>query len=173
MNEIRFYRANGPHGYLSNLYLCGLDFEGRTFDSAEHAYQFGKPRKIEVAEWLMRAPSASLCAQAAHALFAWQIREDWATYKIERMSAVLRAKFAPRSILADTLLLTSDAVLIEESTMDAFWGIGKKGTGANMLGTLLMEIRSELRCALDIHVPRAAVGYLGNINGPGCDPDTI
>jgi hypothetical protein len=40
---------------------------------------------------------------------------------------------------------TGDAALIETSSIDAFWGIGKKGIGKNMLGKLLMEVRDELR----------------------------
>jgi predicted NAD-dependent protein-ADP-ribosyltransferase YbiA (DUF1768 family) len=35
--------------------------------------------------------------------------------------------------------------LIEDSKIDAFWGIGSRGKGENMLGVLLMELRSELQ----------------------------
>jgi predicted NAD-dependent protein-ADP-ribosyltransferase YbiA (DUF1768 family) len=34
---------------------------------------------------------------------------------------------------------------VEASKTDAFWGLGKKGNGKNMLGVLLMELRDELR----------------------------
>lgn len=144
MNEIRFYRATGPHGYMSNLYMESITFEGRTFPAAEYAYQYGKPNKPEIAEWLMLAPSASLCAQAAHALFGWQIDSDWAQIKVERMRAVLLAKFSQHDYLRCQLLATGSAVLIEESKMDAFWGIGKKGAGKNRLGRLLMDVRAAL-----------------------------
>jgi ribA/ribD-fused uncharacterized protein len=143
--EIRFYRACDPYGFLSNLFAEAVEFEGRVFPCAEYAYQFGKPNKVNVAEWLMAAPTPSLCAQAAHALFGWQIRSDWAQIKVERMRDVLRAKFTQHEYLRKQLLATGDAELIEESTMDAFWGIGKKGNGQNMLGKLLMEVRAELK----------------------------
>jgi ribA/ribD-fused uncharacterized protein len=139
---IRFYRACGPWGFLSNLYPCEVRFEGRTFQSAEHAYQFGKPRDRAVAEWLLAAPSASLCAQTAHALLPRQVRENWSEMKVPRMRAVLLAKFDQNPKLADRLRATGAAQLIEESRTDAFWGVGRKGVGKNMLGTLLMETRA-------------------------------
>ncbi len=147
MSEIRFYRASGEYGYLSNLWPSPITFEGREFRCSEYAYQFGKPNKPGIAEWLIAAPTPSLCAQAAHALFGWQIRSDWAVVKVDRMRFVLLAKFEQNIELGVRLLATGDAELIEESTMDAYWGIGKKGTGKNMLGKLLMEIRAELRAA--------------------------
>jgi predicted NAD-dependent protein-ADP-ribosyltransferase YbiA (DUF1768 family) len=40
---------------------------------------------------------------------------------------------------------TGEAPLVEESPTDSFWGVGTKGTGKNMLGTLLMQVRRQLR----------------------------
>ena len=67
--------------------------------------------------------------------------------KVERMRMVLRKKFDvhDRRELWQKLQDTGDAVLIEDSKTDAFWGIGKRGTGKNMLGNLLMERRNSER----------------------------
>src|SRR5439155_551616 len=119
-------------------------------------YQFGKPRSSEVAEWLMAAPSASLCAQAGHSLLLWQVRPDWSENKVARMRAAVRAKFEQNPALAAQLLATGEAVLVEESSTDAFWGVGKKGTGKNMLGKLLMEVRAQLRAAQQAPVAGSA-----------------
>lgn len=143
-DAIRFYRASGTNGWLSNLYPAAILFGGRTFGCAEYAYQYGKPVSPEVAEWLMAAPTASLCAQAAHALLPWQVRADWTSAKVPRMRWVLRAKFGQHGDLRRLFLATGDAELVEESTSDAFWGIGRRGTGKNMLGALLMQVRAEL-----------------------------
>ena len=142
--EIHFYRATGPYGFLSNLYPCPVDFEGRRFRSAEDAYQYGKPCDPAIAAWLIVAPSPSLCAQAAHVLLRWQVRADWTAIKVERMRAVLRAKFQQHPTLREQLLATGDALLIEASTIDAFWGVGKRGQGKNMLGQFLMAVRAEI-----------------------------
>lgn len=65
MNEIRFYRSTGVHGFLSNLFPCDVEFEGRRFASAEAAYQFGKPRDPAIAEWLAAAPTPACAPRPA------------------------------------------------------------------------------------------------------------
>jgi len=144
--EVRFYRATGAYGFLSNLYRHALYFDGHLFEAAEYAYQFGKPRDPKVARWLSLAPRPHLCAAAAHALFVFDVREDWNQIKVERMRKVLAQKFPPVCYpgLCELLLATGDACLVEDSKTDAFWGIGKKGNGKNMLGVLLMERRAQL-----------------------------
>lgn len=144
MREIRFYRASGEYGWLSNLYPASLWFEGREYPCSEYAYQVGKPNKPEIADWLLTAPTPSLCAQAAHALLPWQVAPNWSEAKVPRMRAVLRAKFDQNPELALRLAETGDAVLIEDSKSDAFWGVGRKGAGKNMLGKLLEQLRAEI-----------------------------
>jgi ribA/ribD-fused uncharacterized protein len=143
--EIRFYRATGKYGFLSNLFKTLLIFEHKAFPHAEAAYQYGKPKDKETAEWLILAPKPHLCATTAHALLSYDIRKDWDTIKVDRMKRVLHAKFFDNLGIRVDLLNTGDAILIEESKTDAFWGIGKKGNGKNMLGILLMELREEIR----------------------------
>ena len=142
-SEIRFYRAVGQYGFLSNLYRHPIVFEGREFTCSETAYQFGKPRDPAVAKWIVSAPKPHLSAAAAHALFAFDIKPDWNQIKVDRMRMVLKEKFKSEA-LAYNLASTGISPLIEESKTDAFWGIGKKGNGKNMLGILLMEIRTEI-----------------------------
>lgn len=147
--EIHFYRANeNPYGVFSNLYRCRVQFEGRTFMTAEHAYQFGKPAKREIAEWLAMCPSPSVLACAAHALLSWEISEGWNDRKLERMRPVVLAKFTQHPDLADVLLSTGDAIIIEAGTtnnaVNRFWGqVG--GKGENWQGKILMETRDKLR----------------------------
>jgi predicted NAD-dependent protein-ADP-ribosyltransferase YbiA (DUF1768 family) len=43
------------------------------------------------------------------------------------------------------LLATGDADLIEHTATDAYWGDGGDGSGRNMLGKILMEVRARLR----------------------------
>lgn len=146
---IRFYRANEkPYGPFSNLYRSRIEFEGEVFPTAEHAYQAGKPRKREVRDWLLSAPSPSLLAMAAHGLYWWDVSSGWSKVKFDRMRAVLRAKFSQNPELKHLLLSTGDAILIETATVDnptnRLWG-EVNGKGKNMLGRLLMEVRAELR----------------------------
>jgi ribA/ribD-fused uncharacterized protein len=146
---ILFYRVSGEWGFLSNLYLAPVVFEGHLFDCAERAYQFGKAADRATARWIVSAPTPSLCAQAAHGLFGWQMKQGWNDNKVQRMEQVLWAKFAANPALARKLLETGDKALVEESNCDAFWGTGRPNArgetkGKNMLGLLLMETRFKL-----------------------------
>lgn len=147
--EIRFYRASEkPYGAFSNLYRRPIEFEGETFATSEHAYQAGKPRKPEVREWVLSAPSPALVAMAAHGLYYWDIVPGWSRTKFDRMRGVLRAKFTQHEDLRELLLSTGDSRLIESATVDnevnRLWG-EVNGEGRNMLGELLMELRAEIR----------------------------
>jgi ribA/ribD-fused uncharacterized protein len=154
-DEIRFYRASErPWGAFSNLYRRPVEFEGEVFATSEHAYQAGKARKPEVRRWLMEAPSPALLAMAAHGLYYWDVAPGWSTGKFARMRAVLRAKFSQHADLGELLMSTGDARLIESATVDnevnRLWG-EVAGVGRNMLGTMLMELRDEMRLgALDV-----------------------
>lgn len=147
--EVRFYRSSErPYGPLSNLYRCLIEFEGETFATSEHAYQAGKPRRREVREWLMGAPSPALLAMAAHGLYYWDVTPGWSRTKFTRMRRVLHAKFTQHADLCGLLLSTGSARLVEAATVDnavnRLWG-EVNGQGRNMLGELLMELRDELR----------------------------
>jgi ribA/ribD-fused uncharacterized protein len=151
-NEIRFYRANEkPYGSFSNLFKRPIELDGVTYPTSEHAYQAGKARKPAVRDWLMSAPSPALLAMAAHGLYYWDISPGWSTTKFDRMRRVLMAKFTQHADLKELLLSTGDAMLIETATVDnevnRLWG-EVNGVGRNMLGTLLMEVRAQLRISV-------------------------
>jgi len=145
MNEIKFYRASGEYGFLSNLFPCKIDCYNKTFRSSEELYQYGKPKNKEIAEWIISAPKQHLVAMAAHGLFGFDIVENWNEIKVDRMKECLKIKFLQHPELEEKLLATGNLILIEDSKTDALWGIGKKSNGKNMLGVLLMELREELK----------------------------
>ena len=149
VEEIRFYRANEkPYGAFSNLYKRPIEFEGRIYPTAEHAYQAGKARKEAVREWILSAPTPSLLAMAAHGLYTWEVAPDWSQTKFDRMRRVLRAKFTQHEDLRELLLSTGELRLVEAGRVDTevnrVWG-EIRGKGLNMLGVLLMELRADLR----------------------------
>ena len=161
VNEIRFYRANEkPYGAFSNLCRREVVFEGETFATSEHAYQAGKARTAAVRKWLMEAPSPALLSMAAHGLYYWDVAPGWSKIKFDRMRAVLRAKFTQHEDLHALLLSTGDARLVESATVDnevnRLWG-EVNGSGRNMLGTLLMELRTELCAEVEVTELRAEV----------------
>jgi hypothetical protein len=143
---IRFYRAVGPNGYLSNLWPCPLRLWNLPFGSSEHAYQFRKPKDPRVGNWILSAPTPRLAAIAGHHLPVYDVRDDWAEAKLTFMREAVDAKFRQNPDLAERLLATGGARLVEESP-DAFWGEGRERNGKNWLGVILMETRSRIRGA--------------------------
>jgi ribA/ribD-fused uncharacterized protein len=148
VDDVRFYRANErPYGAFSNLFRRSINFEGRVYPTAEHAYQAGKARKEEVREWILSAPTPGLVAMAAHGLYTWDIVPDWSQIKYDRMRQVLRAKFTQHDDLRQLLLSTGGARIVEAgrvaNVVNCTWG-EVNGKGRNMLGLLLMELRTEL-----------------------------
>ena len=146
--DISFYRSNEkPYGAFSNLYPRPVVFENREYPTAEHAYQAGKALKEAVRDWIQAAPSPSLAAMAAHGLYTWDVVPNWSLIKFDRMRAVLRAKFDQHADLRLLLLSTGLARLVEVGTVNnavnRLWG-EVNGKGQNMLGVMLMELRSEL-----------------------------
>lgn len=72
------------------------------------------------------------------------LRKDWERVKIPIMKEIVKAKFEQNPILLKQLLDTKDAYLEEGNDWgDRIWGT-VNGEGANHLGRILMEVRTEL-----------------------------
>jgi ribA/ribD-fused uncharacterized protein len=149
MTEIRFYLPiEVPYGALSNYYPRPLLFDGSTYPSSEHAYQAAKARRPVVREWIAEAPTPMLAAAAGDRLPDEEVASGWTSRQVPLMQAILLAKFTQHADLRTLLVSTGDALLIESALEDnatnRFWSkVG--GEGMNMLGRLLMELRSALR----------------------------
>jgi ribA/ribD-fused uncharacterized protein len=61
------------------------------------------------------------------------------------MRKVVLRKFETHKDIRAILLGTDDEELVENAPSDYYWGCGKDGTGKNMLGKILMEVRTHLR----------------------------
>lgn len=74
-------------------------------------------------------------------------RDDWDRVKDDVMLRAVRAKSMQYGDLRWKLLATGDAILVEHSPKDAYWGDGGDGDGSgkNRLGQLLMQVRQELQ----------------------------
>jgi hypothetical protein len=73
------------------------------------------------------------------------MRPDWDQVKRQVMKECVLAKFLQHADLRKQLMATGDETLIEDSPVDAWWGCGADGTGQNVLGQVLMEVREELK----------------------------
>jgi ribA/ribD-fused uncharacterized protein len=73
------------------------------------------------------------------------LRRDWESIKVGVMTDAVLAKFSQHQDLAELLLETGDALLVEHTENDSYWGDGGDGSGKNMLGQVLMRVRDRLR----------------------------
>jgi ribA/ribD-fused uncharacterized protein len=133
-------RFLGRYDFLSNFYICPVEYNGIEYHSAEAAFQAQKtldPEQRKKFAHLNSSESKRLGRQV-------QLRRDWEEVKVDIMRDVLKSKFS-HNILRRTLLNTGDEELIEGNSWgDRFWGV-YNGIGENNLGKLLMEIREEMR----------------------------
>jgi N-glycosidase YbiA len=60
-----------------------------------------------------------------------------------------RRQFTQHEELITLLLSTGDSKLVEHTENDDYWGDGGDGSGKNMLGRILMQVRESLRLSQD------------------------
>ena len=146
MESIHFYGTKGEFGCFSNFSAHRVFLKETSWPTTEHYFQAQKFSGSEHEEQIRLAKSPSLAARMGRSR-ARPLRADWEDVKIDVMRQALRAKFTQHEALAKTLLCSGDRPLVEHTARDRFWGDGGDGSGKNMLGLLLMELRAELRAA--------------------------
>lgn len=142
-----FDSFEGPNEYafLSNFYQSPIRMLGMKFPTGEHAFQALKATREGQFTGIRKAKSPG---EAKGRGRKCELRPDWEAIKYDVMTMVVRAKFNPTSVLADELIGTGDALLIEGTYWgDTVWGVDlrQKGyQGNNWLGRILMARRAEL-----------------------------
>lgn len=139
--------------FLSNFYHVDVALEGRVYPTLEHAYQAAKVRDPLDPSRAMIA-RAKTPGEAKKLGRTVSLRRNWNVHwKHLIMRLLIEAKFEGE--LADGLLATGDALLIEGNTWhDNSWGDCRCGhplcarQGDNLLGVALMRRRVELRVEL-------------------------
>lgn len=144
MITLHFYGVNDPYGCFSNFARYPIVVDGQTWPTSEHYFQAQKFVEHDQQEAIRRQPSAMVAARMGRSRKR-PLRPDWEAVKDEVMRQALLAKFTQHAELRDILLNTGDAVLVEHTANDAYWGDGGDGSGRNRLGELLMEVRARLR----------------------------
>lgn len=131
-------KFDGDYAFLSNFYGAPVKYNGILFPNSEAAFQAQKcpTRAIEFANTKTPGQAKRLGRQVP-------LRTDWNLVRIGIMEDIVRCKFVQHPILANKLVATGDAELIEGNYWhDCFWGVCN-GFGENHLGQILMKIRTE------------------------------
>ena len=141
---ILFYRAEDDYGCFSNFSRHGITLDGKYWPTTEHYFQAQKFVGTEH-ETIVHAAKAPGEAARLGRDRNRPLRSDWEGVKDGIMRKAVRAKVAQHADVREELLGTGDAKLIEDTSGDYYWGRGTRGTGKNMLGIILVEVREELR----------------------------
>lgn len=141
---IEFYKLGEPYGEFSNFAPFPIVMDGLTWPTSEHYFQAQKFIDKEHQEAIRLVRSPMIAARMGRSRKR-TLRADWESVKDDIMRAAVLAKFTQHSQLQALLLSTQDAVLVEHTVNDSYWGDGGDGSGRNMLGQILMETRKMLR----------------------------
>ena len=141
---IEFSSVREAYGAFSNFASYPIELDGLSWRTVEHYFQAQKFAGTAHVEAIRQTPSPLVAARMGRSR-ARPLRSDWELVKDEIMLRAVRAKFAQHSQLAALLLSTGDALIVEHSRRDRYWGDGGDGTGENRLGHILMQVRAELR----------------------------
>ena len=158
-----FERDREMFGFLSHFHLAAIVLDGENWPTVEHYYQAQKSFEPAYREAIRNAVSPGIAKRLAASPTAprrlsgqsWfrrhkvLPRSDWDLIKLEVMRRADEAKFTQHADLAERLLATGTAELVEDSQADAFWGIGPDCRGLNRAGRVLMDIRAGLRAVAD------------------------
>ncbi|MCC8106066.1 MAG: NADAR family protein [Clostridiales bacterium] len=140
-SELAINSFRGNYYFLSNFYEAPVMYGGIQFQNNEAAFQAQKCVSVEE-----RKQFSALNPSGAKRLGRKVVlRKDWESVKIPIMKEIVKAKFEQNPELQKLLLDTEEAYLEEGNNWgDRIWGT-VDGKGANNLGKILMEVRSELR----------------------------
>jgi ribA/ribD-fused uncharacterized protein len=141
----------GDYRFLSNFWLCKVEYDGDFYPSAEHAYQAAKCEDRKKRVGLQRDTTSPGAAKK------WgqtvPLRPGWEGMKLQVMKEVVRSKFSINAGIRALLLRTGTVMLIEGNYwMDTYWGVCD-GVGDNHLGRILMEVRAELAQSISRKLP--------------------
>ena len=142
---VLFYSVReSPYGCFSNFSPHPFELDGKQWPTSEHYFQarkfVGTPSEEEIRRACGPMKAAELGRERDRPL-----RKDWDAVKDDVMRRAVRRKFEAHDDIRAVLLSTGDEEIVENAPRDYYWGCGADGSGKNMLGKILMEVRAELR----------------------------
>jgi len=143
-DTIKFFKIKDPYGFMSNFSPHSFEVNGKHWKTSEHFYQAQKFHDPELQEQIRVSPGPRAAGKIGRDENN-PLRPDWEEYRNTAMHMALLAKFMQNPDIAKELIDTGDATLVEHSDAEKYWADGGDGSGENMLGQILMIVRSELK----------------------------
>jgi ribA/ribD-fused uncharacterized protein len=147
-NIITFGGKEGAFGCFSNEYPADIELEGKLWPSVEHYYQAKKFYETddEYMEEIRKAETVEEAKRLGNDRSkAYLIRKNYHGEKLDYVYKAIYQKFKAYPHMKKILLSTDPKYICQHDENDTVWGDGFDGSGKNLLGKLLMEVRSELK----------------------------
>ncbi len=141
---IKFYSHHGDFGCFSNFSNHSIKLDGKIYKTTENYFQSKKFEGTEIESKIRKCHSPNEAALLGRSR-KFPLRRDWESVKDNVMRKAVLAKFSQHQDLRDILVDTGDEKLIEHTENDKYWADGGNGSGKNMLGIILMEIREAIK----------------------------
>jgi ribA/ribD-fused uncharacterized protein len=150
--------GKGEWRVLSNMHEAPFQVDSITFPTVEHYFQWSKAKQFgdgAAADKILKTPSTKAVKALGKKVKDF-VKEEWDKTKDGIMRTALKAKFIQHPDLKTKLLETGTRQIGEASARDKYWSIGtsaetakakdpSKWPGKNVLGTMLMDLRTELK----------------------------
>ena len=144
INIIKFYSISDVFGEFSNFAAYPITLKNKRWPTSEHYFQAMKFASLADQNEIRKAKTPMAAARKGRDRKR-TLKRNWESIKDNVMREALLAKFTQHKMLRMRLLSTKDAMLIEHTENDKYWGDGGDGKGKNMLGQLLMEVRDSIK----------------------------
>lgn len=141
--EIKFYSTTSEWGEFSNFALYPIKLAGKTWPTSEHYFQAQKFEDKTYREKIRKVSYPMKSAELGRSRKV-KIKKNWDKIRDNVMYDAVLAKFTQHNELKELLLKTADALLIEHTVNDNYWGDGGDGKGGNKLGKILMKVREKI-----------------------------
>ena len=158
VSVIGFYGIHeNQYGCFSNWYSSPFTFRGIKFDSGEQFMMYQKAvtfNDARIAQQILATNSPAEIKRLGRKVSGFD-EQIWEGRRQIIVYSGLLEKFRQNSHLKQLLLSTGNSIIAECSPTDTVWGIGlalsdsrindmKQWKGRNLLGFILMEVRSTL-----------------------------
>jgi ribA/ribD-fused uncharacterized protein len=141
---IYFYNTREQYGCFSNFSLHGFELDNLYWYTSEHYFQAQKfvgTVHLEQIRLVKKPKDAARMGRER----TRPLRQDWEQVKDDIMRQAVLQKFTTHAEIREILLSTGNEEIVENAPGDFYWGCGSDGSGKNMLGIILMEVREQLR----------------------------
>ncbi|WP_414514099.1 NADAR family protein [Nostoc sp. PCC 9305] len=159
---IYFYSTREEYGCFSNFSSHGFELDGLYWSTSEHYFQAQKFVGTFHVEQIRLVKTPKDAARMGRERTR-PLRQDWEQVKDDIMRQAVLCKFQTHRDIRDILLSTENAEIVENSPIDFYWGCGADGSGKNMLGNILMEVRNILHdrhsTDIDNKTPKSSCCY--------------